>query len=192
VSFYAPAARLSTVAFPWEPFLERYRGLARNVAAGILGGRDEAEDLVQEAAAALLAALRREPGRFASLEHARNYFLKTVRNLALKQHRRTPPLQADDEIPATALDDDLDTLQERRLRLRTALLSLSDDERDLIARRYHGLETLAQVSSDTGIPVSTLHSREQSILARLRRKLGAEGDAPHPGAAPGERPWRTP
>jgi len=172
VSFFTSVATLSGVVFPWEKFLERYRGLARNVAAGITGVRDEADDVVQDAAAALHSALLREPDRFETLEHARNYFLRTVRNLAIKHRGKRPTLQVDEELlPAAPVGDDFDLQEERQTRLRTALLALSEEERDLIRRRFEGRETLAQVSTAMGVPISTLHSREKITLSRLRRLL---------------------
>jgi RNA polymerase sigma factor (sigma-70 family) len=172
VSFFTSVATLSGVVFPWENFLERYRGLARNVAAGITGVRDEAEDVVQDAAAALHSALQREPDRFETLEHARNYFLRTVRNLAIKHRSKRPTLQVDEEVmPAAPVDDSFELQEDRSERLRTALLSLSEEERELIRRRFDGRETLAQVATATGVPISTLHSREKTTLSRLRRML---------------------
>lgn len=173
MSFFAPVATLSRVVFPWESFLERYRGLARNIAAGITGGSDEADDVVQDAAAALHSALLRDPDRFETLEHSRNYFLKTVRNLALKTRGRRPTLQAEEEIlPPAPVDDERELLEERHAKLHDAMRSLSEEERDLIRRRFEGRETLAQISSAMGVPISTLHSREKSTLARLRTMLG--------------------
>ena len=140
MSFFAPVATLSRVVFPWESFLERYRGLARNIAAGITGGSDEAEDVVQDAAAALHTALTRDPDRFETQEHARNYFLRTVRNLALKHRGRRPTLQAEeDALPPAPVDDERELMEERQTKLREALASLSESERELIQRRFEAV-----------------------------------------------------
>src|SRR5262249_32888911 len=132
----------------------------------------QADDLVQEASLALFAALRREPERFASSEHARNYFLRAVRNLALRAQRgpREGPLEI--EPPARdPLDPAAAAVRERHEALGRLLRELDPAGRELIARRYLRRQTLAEISVETGVPVSTLHSREGALLAGLRRRL---------------------
>jgi RNA polymerase sigma factor (sigma-70 family) len=164
------------VTFAWDAFIDRYRPLARNVAAGIAARGADVDDLVQEALAALLAAMRKEPDRFESVEHARNYFLRTVKNLAIKDHRRRPDAGLEVEPPAPVVDADDELVAERHERVARALEELDTGERELLVRRFERRDTLAQIASDTGVPVSTLHSREKALLARLRRTLGEGGD----------------
>ena len=73
----------------WDAFLARYRPLARAIAVSLARTSAEADDVVQEASLALFSAAAREPERFTTSEHARNYFLRSVRNLALRTHRET-------------------------------------------------------------------------------------------------------
>ena len=159
----------------WDAFLARYGPMARALASGLARSAAQADDVVQEAALALHSALRREPERFASSEHARNYFLRAVRNLALKTQRAAPregPLEL--EPPARDPDDPAATaVRERHEALGRLLRELDPAGRELIARRYLRRQTLAEIAADTGVPVSTLHSREQALLAALKRKLEA-------------------
>ena len=69
--------------FSWDAFLARYGPLARLIARPLARPPATADDLVQEALLALHEALEREPGRFAGEEHARNYFLRALRNQAV-------------------------------------------------------------------------------------------------------------
>lgn len=163
---------------PWESFLARYRPLARNLAAGITGRASDADDLVQEAVRALLIAVRRDETRFDSLEHARNYFLASVRNLAMKSRERTIPMQTldDHELHIATADLSTDDVGERQRALAEALSRLSRDDRELVRRRFSEHETLRAIADSTGLSISTLHSREKAILERLRRALERGGD----------------
>ncbi len=131
------------------------------------------EDVVQEAALALHAALAREPERFAGPEHARNYFLRAVRNLACKAHRDGRPAQPLPDELAGRMDEAAEAraLATRRRVLARLMLELDPAGRELITRRFLEHQTLAQVAAQTGVPLSTLHDRERALLAELRRRL---------------------
>jgi RNA polymerase sigma factor (sigma-70 family) len=134
------------------------------------------EDVVQEAALALHAAHARDPARFAGPEHARNYFLRAVRNLALRSARaagREQPLASDPPAPEGD-DPGARALLARQRALARLLLELDPAGRELIARRFLEHHTLARIAQETGVPISTLHDRERSLLAELRRKLEVE------------------
>lgn len=158
---------------PWDAFLERYRPMARAIAERLNRSSAEAEDLVQEAALALLAALRADTGRFASTEHARNYFLRTVRNLALRaqeRRRATGSLDAEPVDPGTT-SPEAARLDARRRELQRLVQALPPEDAELIASRFLRRETLARLSARSGIAISTLHNRERALLARLRQAL---------------------
>jgi RNA polymerase sigma factor (sigma-70 family) len=156
----------------WEGFLTRYRPMACAIAQSLVTRPADVEDVVQEAALALLRALRAGEPRIASPAHARNYFLRATRNLALRVHRgsgRQEPLH--DEPASPEPDPALREVRRRQELLGGLLHELQGEERDLIVRRFLRRETLAQVSAQTGVAISTLHSREKALLAELRRRL---------------------
>ena len=155
----------------WDAFLTRYRPMARAIAGSLCAAAD-ADDVVQEAFLALLTAWRKDPARFEGPGHARNYLLRTVRNLAASEQRaraRVRPL----ELEPPARDDETLRVLERQRYLAQLLEDLDGPERELVDRRFLRRETLAAISASTGIPVSTLHSRERALLVRLARKLDA-------------------
>ena len=79
------------------------------------------------------------------------------------------------ELPRSAEPDEAaDRVLERQRVLRAALRRLKAHDRELIARRFLRRETLAQLSEEWSIPISTLHSREKALLARLRREIARE------------------
>lgn len=165
----------------WVAFLTRYRPMAVAIARSLVHAPAAPEDIVQEAALALHRALQQDPVRFAGHEHARNYFLRTVRNLALKSGRaagREQPLE--DDPPARDEADPAHAVVERQRALARLLLELDPAGRDLIVRRFLEHQTLARVAAETQVPISTLHDREKALLAELRRRL-----EPRQGAGPG-------
>jgi len=174
---------------PWESFLARYRALGRNLAAGLTGSRDDADDVVQEAMLALLRA-ERDGERFATLEHARNYFLRAVRNLALRRRLSAAnhePLRESlgelafqsEPLPEFGgLASELEREKARLSALDAAVSGLEPDARALFESRLRERRTLAAISDETGVPISTLHSREKALLERLRRAVERAGDGP--------------
>jgi RNA polymerase sigma factor (sigma-70 family) len=167
--------------FPWEAFLTRYGPMARALARPLVRPPASADDVVQDAALALHHALRAEPERFGGdLGPARNYFLRAARNLALKSARGGGREQGLEREPADRNSADpagaelLRAIEARQRALARLLVALEPEARDLIRRRYLEQHTLARVSRETGVPLSTLHDRERALLARLRRELERE------------------
>jgi len=159
----------------WDAFMTRYAPMARALAHPLVRPPATPEDVVQEAALALHRALAREPERFADHEHARNYFLRAARNLALKSRRdEAREEQLVSELPAANPDDPAarETLARQRA-LGRLLVELDPASRELIARRYLEHQTLARIAAETGVPISTLHDREKTLLAALRAKMSA-------------------
>lgn len=166
------------MTFAWEAFLARYGPMARAIARTLVRPPATAEDIVQEAALALHRAARDEPARFASVEHARNYFLRSVRNLAQRSARRAGRETALASEPAARDEDALRAVETRQRALARLLAALAPEARELIARRFLACETLAEIARASGVPVSTLHDRERAALAELRRhweRLGEDG-----------------
>lgn len=165
--------------FSWDAFLARYGPMARTLARSLARPPTSADDLVQEALLALHRALQRDAGRFTAPEHARNYFLRAIRNLALKSRRsagRERPLA--DELPATDPSDPAArAVHERHETLARCLRDLNESDRELLVRRFHDGHTLQRIARERGIPLSTLHDREKALLAELRRRCARLTDA---------------
>jgi RNA polymerase sigma factor (sigma-70 family) len=172
---------------PWDAFLARYAPMARAIARPLVRPPLTPEDVVQEASLALHRALARDPERFAEREHARNYFLRAVHNLACKSRRDARSEEAADmdalavreEDPAVAL------IRARQGALAGLLAELAGPQRELLVRRFLEHQTLAGIAAETGTPISTLHDRERALLAGLRRRLDAlDGQALDEESAP--------
>jgi len=164
-----------------EPAFDRaYRAYAprlRAVAYDVLRNREAAEDAVHGALVRVWSTGGYRPERGALLPFliacVRREALDVVRSAkrrALREVRAGvgDPLTADD----TAA---IDPIESRRVEV--ALAALSDEQRDVIARAYFGYRTLAEVATETGLPLGTVKSRLSAGLRRLSTLLS-------PGVSP--------
>lgn len=164
--------------FAWEAFLARYGPMARALARSLVRPPATAEDVVQEAALALHRALHEQPARFHDAAHARNYFLRSVRNLAARSARSAGRETALEHEPSAQDDEALRAVRARQQVLEQLLRTLAPDEQALLARRFLARETLAEAARALGVAPSTLHERERALLARLRKTLEREEERP--------------
>ncbi len=154
----------------------KYFAFWRNLARASQVSDEDARDIVHSILANILA---REDMSFESLEHVRNYVAKSVLNRAIQNRQRSSrriPLDEDvgnldtewDEISAMERD-------EEKTALRVALRGLSARDFEIIKLRFFGGLTFAEIGHVMGMPVSTLKSREEAALRRIRKRLCASG-----------------
>jgi RNA polymerase sigma-70 factor (ECF subfamily) len=170
-----------------DPPLAELLGRYQTVATGYLTARvrdpEAASDLYQSVVRALL-----ESGReFASAEHLRNYFFVALRNAAhdlLRTKRRSREVRLPDdpsllaapasESPPERLiaEEELERTRRRAAALRAALAALPEAERELLRQRFWERRTFREIREATGTPISTLKSREDAILKKLKKLVG--------------------
>ncbi|GGF69131.1 RNA polymerase sigma factor [Azorhizobium oxalatiphilum] len=146
-------------------------------AAMLLGSREGAEDLVQEAFARL------EPADVAQLATPRAYLFRIVRNLAfnLRRRRRLESTHAtEDAAPAWAAPQLVETPEQRLLmaerlrRLAAVMDAMPDDMRTVFELyRFEGL-TLEQIAQASGLSVATVHRRLRDAMAALALELNPD------------------
>ena len=142
----------------------------------ILGQPHDAEDVTQESFVAAYRSIRtfRGEGSF------RGWLLRIATRQAfrrLSQRRTTVDLDAIPEPrladasgePTRVLVD-----RERRDAVRDAVAGLPDPYREVVALRFFGELSLAEVAEATGRPVNTVKTHLRRGLERLRPTLGAE------------------
>jgi RNA polymerase sigma factor (sigma-70 family) len=150
--------------------VRRTQTLAFAAAVGVLRDRASAQDAVQDA---YLVAFRRladlgEPAAF--LGWLRRIVITVALN-ARRAHRYTF-LQLEDAPDLPVLDESETRWTElQRQRLAGALLTLSNDERRLCDRRYHGGWSVARLAADAGIEEMTMRKRLQRIRDKLRKEI---------------------
>lgn len=175
----------------WGRFFGLYHAAAVRFARGLCGGRVEvAEDVVQEAARSLLERHADGKLELESGAHGRNYFFRAVHNLAVTAGRKAQSgpktglgtgsvddfpgsPEVSDDAPGpfelVAGNDEASHLDED---LRRAIALLPEPERDILRLRYAEGRTFREIADSTHTAISTLHSRTESALAKIRKKLG--------------------
>lgn len=158
-----------------EALYDAYHRQALGIAYKLLGSREEAEEVVQEA---FLSAWRSSQRYDHEKGSTRTWFLSLVRNRcidAMRARGRRPvavpvlygalePADAADVAShvATAVDGE---------RAREALASLPDEQQTVIELAYfHGLSH-AEIAQRMDAPVGTVKSRIRLALDRLRVRL---------------------
>ncbi len=146
-------------AFP-ELILPAFR-----VALRILGNVADAEDVAAEA----LAKALRSWDRVSAMPYRRAWVVRVATNLAIDRARRRPlvPAQHDNAPdPAEAV-----TL---RLALGAALRQLPRRQGQVVALRYLGGLTEAEVARSMGISANSVKKHTARAVSTLRTRLGAD------------------
>ncbi len=141
----------------------------RRLARGLVRSDADAEDLVQDA---WVAALRSPPDDERRLG---GWLRRTLRNLAadrrLGEARRARHEQAaaESEVSADAGHEQIETLRA----LLAEVAALPEPYRTVVRLRYLEGEPPRRIAKRLGIPATTVHTRIQRGLARLRERLDA-------------------
>lgn len=143
-------------------------------AFGLVGQRETAEDLVQDAFLKLHA-------HWSEVAQPRAWLFRCVRNLAfnhLRDHRRETELDQTKEWKSDAEDpEQVLGRMEAVGTLQLLLAELDPDERQLIALKYRENLKYAQISQRTGLTVGNVGYKLHHALKRLAdslRSLGIE------------------
>lgn len=143
-------------------------------AVGLVGRREVAEDLVQDAFLKLHL-------HWADVANPRAWLFRAVRNLALnhlRDHRREQALDRDTDV-AGGGPDPVDSLGRLEVlgTLRLLVAELDPDERALIGLKYEKNLKYEQISRETGLSVGHVGYKLHHALKRLAdslRRLGIE------------------
>ncbi|MCY3847021.1 MAG: sigma-70 family RNA polymerase sigma factor [Acidobacteria bacterium] len=164
-----------------DELARRMRGPAYVLALQLVGNRDDALDIAQDALLRLFQHLR----RVAPDRPVRPWLFAIVRNRArdLWRSRAARPSESLDARPdlaahlaATAADPEHQAARRQQARrIWTVIGSLSEPHREiLVLRDFHDL-AYAEIAHVLGIPTGTVMSRLHAARAALRNGLEAEG-----------------
>jgi len=152
-----------------ESFTASFAGLyssAFQAAYRLLGSRQEAEDVAQEACAR--ACLRWN--KLARYGTPKPWVVRVATNLAIDQYRRRQRAQAADPgAPAP-----VEPVDARRVDLHRALSRLTRRQRDVVVLRYIADLSEADTAEALGCAPGTVKSHATRGLAALRAALGEE------------------
>jgi RNA polymerase sigma-70 factor (ECF subfamily) len=169
----ADAARAGDNA-AFAVLVERYRNTAFACAYAHLRGRDEAEDVVQEAFVRAYVGL----GGMQSTRCWAAWLMRIVRNLctdSLRRHRSRPSEPLDDAWPDDAPTPEMSLLtMERGVEIRKAIDDLPEKLRVPLIMHYVSRRTLREVALALDVPETTVVGRLSMALQRLRRRLQCE------------------
>jgi RNA polymerase sigma factor (sigma-70 family) len=154
----------------FERLVGATHAMAQAVAFNVLRDVSLAQDAVQEA---YLRAFR----RIDDLQEPRGFIVwlrRIVITVALNMRRaRRRTLLCLDDVEDVPVLDEAETVwsERQRQRLGAALLTLSNEERRLCERRYHGRWTMAQLASTAGVDETTMRKRLQRVRDKLRKEI---------------------
>jgi RNA polymerase sigma-70 factor (sigma-E family) len=160
-------ARAAETSFDNE-YPALYRSAYR-VAFRLLGRREEAADLAQEACARAYARWSRVGG----LECPEAWVAKVAGNLAIDARRRQSTAQrhVDSYVAPTPEDQ---AREDERVDLHRALSALPRRQREVVLLRFVADQPEAAVAAALGCSVGTVKSHASRGLAALRDALGKE------------------
>ena len=149
----------------------RYWLFAWRVAYAITADRGAADDVAQDAFERAFRGLAGFNGRssFAT------WLSRIVVNRALDLRRRERPVEPLEAVEAGFLDSSDAAVCDRDVI--EAVLKLDVDRRTVVALRYWGALTPAEIAETLDLPVGTVHSRLARALTELRTRLEEVLDA---------------
>lgn len=145
----------------------RYRSALIGYLAGLLGMREDAEELAQET---FMRAWREAPGlRDPATVGA--WLYRIAHNLAMSHVRRPRPVPLAVDPPE---HDPGESQEDSRTALLAAIGRLSEPHREVIGRKHFGNATVDQIAVQLGIPAGTVRSRLSRAYRELREMLASE------------------
>lgn len=167
---------------------DRYAGTALATALRVVGGRDEAEDVVHDAFVAVWRKIDRFDAERGSL---RAWLMTVVRNRAIDRVRaRRASIDVDDADERSLLRTGPNPTWEAALgrtsstEVRVAMANLPDEQRRALELAYFEGYTYREVAQLTGVPPGTANGRLRLALAKLRDALAGSSAAPLPIGEP--------
>jgi len=170
-------------AFRW--LVEHHMRAVYALAYRFMRDHDDADDVAQETFVRAHAALERYDERYTFYTWLRTIATRVALNeLAKRRRRQTAAGEAFDvaaeTVPATQADPAADAGHaEVERRFATALETLPDEQRAVLALRVHDEMSYEEIATALGIPIGTVMSR----LSRARAALRAAWEKSARGAA---------
>lgn len=140
----------------------------------MLGNRDDAQDVAQDA----FIKCWRTRSTFTDVRNMRGWIFRIGMNAAKDLQRNAwrrkarmigdglPPEEVGAPAPSEILEE-----REEQQRLRTALLELRPDEKEVFLLRQNGDLTFEEIAEQRSVPVGTVKTQMRTALQKLRQAL---------------------
>jgi RNA polymerase sigma-70 factor, ECF subfamily len=149
---------------------DRFAARMYRVALRMLGSREDAEDVVQE----VFMATVRSRQRLGDVRDLAAYLFVSLNRAAGRcahRRRKAVPVSPLADEQAIAPVDQAGFDAEQWHRVHQAILTLPEDQREVLSLRIDGELTFAQISRVVGVSLSTAASRYQYALRKLKTSL---------------------
>lgn len=157
-----------------EVLYDRHHRLALALAYRVVGDRETAEDVIQDA---FLAAWHYAASYRPELGKARAWLLTIVRHRAIDRVRRRRLEDHSSELSESIVDqwspalEHIAELRFERHRILQALAALSAEQRHVIELAYFGGLTHSEIAERTALPLGTVKGRIRLAMEKLRLLL---------------------
>ncbi len=157
----------------WDALFERFHADVHAYALARLGNWAAAEDVTQETFVAAVSSIRNL--RDARTPAVQAWFLHICRHKLVDHLRRKSRQERHAEVGAPTVSDPVRIVEERQLarEMRESMEQLTEDQRDILVRRFVLDQSLEDVAAGTGRTVGAVKSMQHRALAALERILAA-------------------
>jgi RNA polymerase sigma-70 factor (ECF subfamily) len=145
----------------------RYREWVYGLAFRLCGNRDDAQEILQEV---FIYFFNKFPG-FELRSSLKTFLYPVVKNTTIsniRKKRKVIPI--DDSFAQSIPDESLDWDAELR-NLSEYMEGFSKEDKELVLLRFYDELQLSEISEVFKVPVGTIKSRLNRLLARLREKI---------------------
>ena len=159
-----------------EVLVLRYQQWAYNIAYGILGHHEDAQDVTQDA----FLSVWQNIGQFKFKSRFSTWFYRIVKNKALnlidqRQRRKTEPMDIDDTQPWVPLETEtperLALREERKQLVHAALARLKENHRTILVLRELQELSYNEIAEVVGCTLGRVKSRLHEARKALRAEL---------------------
>jgi RNA polymerase sigma factor (sigma-70 family) len=160
----------------WHEAYQKYHRFWIALAKSANVPDSEAEEMLHAVLIAIIDDPRR---RFESLEHVRNYVARAILNRVIERKKNDARFSEwDDESEKGASGEEgmsQDEKRELQHALKIGVLALPAHLYRVVKLRFFSGFTFQEMSEFLGLPISTIKSREEAALKRIRRVLKSHG-----------------
>lgn len=145
---------------------ENYVGYVYTIIYGILGNKENAEDVTSE----FFIRLWNSVSTYRKGNAHRAWLSTIAKNMALdylRKHRRELPLE--DELTNVSVEQNIEQEVVGEMTVMQALETLQEEERKVVDMKILAEMTFREISDILGVPLGTVTWRYQNAIRKLRR-----------------------